>query len=584
MNIYQYNVLKYISKKKYVDRERIAEFTRYPLKRINNIINELMDKGYLNKDLDLTDKANEEIKIKKPKNAIILADGLGMGMLTTSMNIPNGLLKIHGEVLIERLIRQLHEVGIYNIDIIIGFLKEKYTYLKDKYKVNLIYNSNHAAKNTIHSLGLVVDKISNSYILPSDIWTEQNPFSNKELYSWYSVSDVVDDDSTVRVKPKWQLISTEEGRGGNTMIGISYLLEKDAKIVRDNIRKLSVDKSYDNLHWEDSLFDESGKMIVYPKVYGADQVYKINDYEQLRELDGDTSSLDPNIISLISRELDVEPEDIHDIFVLEMGKTNRSFRFSLRDKQYIMRVPGEGTDQLINRKHEYDVYNILKGRNISDKVVYMSPTNGYKIAEFLEGARTCDPHDREDVFNCMQKLREFHSHKLEVNHEFNIFEKIDFYEGLRKGNPSRFSDYLQTKEKVMELKDIIDSLDKEWILSHIDSVPGNFLLANNNIYLIDWEYAAMQDPHLDIAMFALSAMYEREDVDRLIDSYFVEGYDKEIQLKIYCYMAVGGLLWSNWCEYKGLLGVDFGKYSLRQYQYAKEYYKIIKDEFKDMVA
>lgn len=39
-----------------------------------------------------------------------------------------------------------------------------------------------------------------------------------------------------------------------------------------------------------------------------------------------------------------------------------------------------------------------------------------------------------------------------------------------------------------------------------------------------------------------------------------------------------GLLWSNWCEYKKSLGVEFGEYSLRQYRYAKEYYRIVKEE------
>lgn len=39
-----------------------------------------------------------------------------------------------------------------------------------------------------------------------------------------------------------------------------------------------------------------------------------------------------------------------------------------------------------------------------------------------------------------------------------------------------------------------------------------------------------------------------------------------------------GLLWSNWCEYKGQLGVEFGEYSLRQYRYAKDFYRIFINE------
>ena len=70
----------------------------------------------------------------------------------------------------------------------------------------------------------------------------------------------------------------------------------------------------------------------------------------------------------------------------------------------------------------------------------------------------------------------------------------------------------------------------------------------------------------------------QEQIDELIGMYFTEGCNKETRIKIYCYIAAGGLLWSNWCEYKRNLGVDFGEYSLRQYRYAKDYYKIFMEE------
>lgn len=95
--------------------------------------------------------------------------------------------------------------------------------------------------------------------------------------------------------------------------------------------------------------------------------------------------------------------------------------------------------------------------------------------------------------------------------------------------------------------------------------------------MIDWEYAAMQDPHVDIAMFCIYSFYRKEQIDDLIQIYFEEACPFEIQVKIYCYIAVCGLLWSNWCEYKRMLGVDFGEYSLRQYRYAKEYSRIVHD-------
>lgn len=91
----------------------------------------------------------------------------------------------------------------------------------------------------------------------------------------------------------------------------------------------------------------------------------------------------------------------------------------------------------------------------------------------------------------------------------------------------------------------------------------------------------MQDPHVDIAMFAIYALYEKEQIDQLIDAYFTEGCPKIIRTKIYCYIAICGFLWSNWCEYKRILGVEFGEYSLKQYRYAKEFYRLAKERMEN---
>lgn len=291
------------------------------------------------------------------------------------------------------------------------------------------------------------------------------------------------------------------------------------------------------------------------------------------------------VLRLIAGCLNVAEKEIGDISVLKKGMTNRSFLFTCRDVKYIMRIPGEGTERLLNREQEYTVYQAIKGLGISDDIFYINPENGYKITAYLENARTCDPENAEDVQVCMKRLRDFHEMGLKVDHVFDIYSQIDFYESLWAGIPSCFQDYGETKKKVYELKKYIDIHPKKWALTHIDAVPDNFLFAENDmgdmeLRLIDWEYAGMQDPHVDIAMFAVYAMYNRENVEKLINAYFPEGCSREIRLKIYCYIASCGLLWSNWCEYKRQLGVDFGEYSIRQYQYAKEYYEVFQEEAK----
>ena len=581
MNNSKQDILNNLIKEPFINQRILAAQTGHSLGIVNRSIKELISEGYLDEEIRPTEKALREAKEKAPKNAIILAAGFGMRMVPINTETPKGLLEIKGERLIERTIRQLHEVGITEIYVVVGFMKEQYEYLIDEYGVDLIVAPDYTSKNNLHSLKTAADHLSNSYIIPCDIWCEKNPYSRNELYSWYMVSDLVDDDSTVRVNRKQELVVQKEQAGGNAMIGICYLLEAEAAIVRERLEELGRDSRYDGAFWEETLYRKD-RMIVTARVVHAADAVEINTYEQLREIDSDSSQLQTDAIQVICEALGAQQNEVTNITVLKKGMTNRSFLFSCKDKKYIMRIPGEGTDQLINRRQEAAVYQTIAGRRICDEIAYINPENGYKITEYLEGARVCDAENEEDLQKCMKKLREFHGQKLRVDHSFDLFGQMEYYESLWEGTPSAYKDYEKTKAHVLQLKDYIEANAGERVLTHIDAVPDNFLFVEENgkeeIRLIDWEYAGMQDPHVDIAMFCIYSLYQKEQVDHLIDLYFEGNCDDRTRIKIYCYIAVCGLLWSNWCEYKRKLGVEFGEYSLRQYRYAKDYYKIVQQE------
>lgn len=291
-------------------------------------------------------------------------------------------------------------------------------------------------------------------------------------------------------------------------------------------------------------------------------------------------------ISIVKKALNIKENEIIKMEALKKGMTNHSFLATCVSGKYIVRIPGEGTDRLIDRKGEAAVYQAIEGKGIGDEIVFIDPVNGYKVTRFFEGARCCNAFDMDDIYKCMKKLRMFHEMELVVERQFDIFGQIVFYESLWNGTPSVYSDYQKVKEQTFSLRAYIEAHTARKVLTHIDAVPDNFLFVTDEvgreeIHLIDWEYAGMQDPHVDIAMFCVYSFYDRLQVDRLIQAYFTEGCSREIRIKIYAYISVCGLLWSNWCEYKHKLGVAFGEYAVRQYRYAKEYYQIVQNELRD---
>ena len=585
MNIHENDIMKILYKDSNINQRNIADLSGHSLGIVNKAVNSLIQQGYLNKDNCLTHEGKSFMETHKPERAVILAAGFGMRMVPINTETPKAFLKVHGECLIERQIKQLHSAGVNEIYVVVGFLKEEFEYLIDEYGVKLIVNRDYATKGNLHSLKLVSEHLENAYIVPCDIWCDMNPFDRHELYSWYMVSDLIDDDSEVRVNRKSELVKVPKSASGNTMIGISYISREDAERVRNNINELVCKEEFEHSFWEEALYDKN-RMCITAKIVKSNEVVEINTYEQLRELDSESEHLQSYAISVIQKALNVEAECIEDITVLKKGMTNRSFLFSCNDTKYIMRIPGEGTDQLINRREEADVYSVIGDKNLCDDIIYINPDNGYKITKYINGARVCDSDNQEDLIKCMKVLGNFHNMKLKVNHEFDMYNKIDFYESLWEGKASVYRDYKKTKDNVLSLRSYVEDHIEEKVLTHMDSVADNFLFSNDEdgnerINLIDWEYAAMQDPHVDLAMFCIYSMYEKEQVDNLIDIYFENKCNTETRIKIYCYIATAGLLWSNWCEYKRNLGIEFGEYSIKQYRFAKEYYRFAVSEMKE---
>lgn len=578
MNKRDNDILLAIATHGYTHQRTLAEHCCCSLGAVNASVKNLLAEGFIDSDIALTEKSTALLEQNQAKRAIILAAGAGMRMFPTNTEKPKALLKIQGEALIERIINQLHQAEITEIYVVAGFAKEQFEYLIDKYGVELIINSQYSKRNNLHSLWLAKGHLQNCFIIPADLWCKTNLFAKEQIQSWYMVSDEMDVESSVRINRKQELVTVHPADEGNHMVGISYLTKDDADTVCARLCDMNIDRRYEGAFWEEALYQDD-KMTVAPRLVSSKLVAEINTFEDLQEMDSH------NLLPLdkIAKQLGVGEVEIENIAVLKKGSTNRSYSFVCKGEKYILRINGDTAYDIINHKGEADAYSALCGKGIADEIVFIDRQSGLKISKHISDIRFCNPFDENDVATCMKKLKEFHALSLTVEHKFDLFDTINQLEGLWGGEPSVYTDYHKTKENVFSLANYIEKQDKQLCLTHIDAVADNFLISKDStdwrdVRIIDWEYAAMQDPHLDVAMFCLYALYNRQQTDRLIDIYFDGNCPKATRIKIYCYMSVAGLLWSNWCEYKHKNGMEFGEYSLRQYRYAKDYYNIVANE------
>lgn len=100
--------------------------------------------------------------------AIILAAGLGTRLRPMTENTPKALVQVNQKPLVEYQIEFLKERGIDDIIIVVGYLKEQFDYLKEKYGVRLVFNDKYADYNNFYSLYLVKEELANSYVIDAD--------------------------------------------------------------------------------------------------------------------------------------------------------------------------------------------------------------------------------------------------------------------------------------------------------------------------------------------------------------------------------------------------------------------------------
>ena len=184
-----------------ITQRELAQSLDISLGTVNHLVKECTSRGLITTQENgcylLTEAGKEYLEQYRVDGALIMAAGFGSRFVPLTFETPKGLLEVFGERMVERQIKQLHEAGITNITIVVGYLKEKFEYLIDKYQVNLLYNPEYSCKNTLgtlyHARKLLIGK--NMYILASDNWMRENMYHLYECGSWYSAAYMSSDTS-----------------------------------------------------------------------------------------------------------------------------------------------------------------------------------------------------------------------------------------------------------------------------------------------------------------------------------------------------------------------------------------------------
>ena len=606
-----------------VSQRELAKNFFVSLGKINSIINEVCEEGLVVKSsseknksenvYQITDKGRKEVMQHKVDAAIIFACGMGVRLAPLTYDTPKCFIKIKGQRMIERQIEQLIVAGITDITIMVGYMKEKFDYLIDKYSapqqvcgddgrmisapasihIRLVYNREYKNKNTLstfyHAKELMRNK--NVYICVSDVYMNENIFHKYEVEPYYIGAWTED------LKNEWRYITNSKNKinaveiGGTNdfyLVGPCFLtkefLDKFIPMIEEYYNKTSTD----NYYWEDVLVRNFDKLPdIYLHKLDKGVIFEFDSLEDLHKFDKDNTEFGSEAISFVSKAFNIKDNEIKNIECIKEGMTNHSYKFTYDGTTYFARVPGENTDTYIDRETEGEILEKLKPYNITEDIVYFDKKTGYKISKFFENARTLNIEDEEELKRCMTLYRKFHLLGIKVDAKCDIVDKIAEYINIirDKNIYVPYEDFDEVVNEARKIKKYLDKVDTVKTLTHGDPNPNNVLVVGNELKLIDFEYGGMANPLSDIALFGV---YVGFDIDKTFELYtmyknanvesedlqIIPKSDDEAKKMIISYMALGGLYNAVWTIVRCAMGdVDFGEFGMSGYRAFKNCYK-----------
>ena len=195
------------------------------------------------------------------------------------------------------------------------------------------------------------------------------------------------------------------------------------------------------------------------------------------------------------------------------GLTNHTYKVSLENgEEYVVRIPGEGTEEMIVRSDEMISTGLACELGVDAQMLYFGE-NGAKVTRYIPNAVTMNAemlHDPRHIAQVAGIFRTMHTCGRDTGVPFEVFDMARSYEKIiLEKNVPMFEDYQQIKAAVMAVKAEIDAaFDIRKVPCHNDPLCENWVEGDGRMYLIDWEYAGMNDGMWDLADVSIEASYD----------------------------------------------------------------------------
>lgn len=466
------------------------------------------------------------------------------------------MISVKGEVLIERIIRQLKEANVDEIVVVVGYMMSKFLYLREKYGVKLVVNSEYATKNTHSSIYVAQEYLGNTYICCSDNYYPENPFHEYEYRAFYCSVFLPGTSYVERA-----FTFDEDGLIYDTnkpsvdqwiMFGHAYYDKVFTKSFVPILNSYYGKEGVENMYWENVYAENLDKLPMYIKQCRDDEILEFDSMEDLKKFDPDYVKHNKvKVFENICNTLNCEIADIKDVETVKKGLNNRSFKFSINGIKYIYRHPGVNASGVIDRKKEKISLETARRVGVDSTLVKIDENDGWKISKYVDVTEDFDFFNSRHVKMLAESLKRLHDASADVDYYFDYFNEsqklIEFVKGI---DASSYSYLTEVTEKVKPISDWLNKNAWKICLCHNDIYEPNLLVSGDRLELIDWEFAGNSDIGYDICKLITMCNPGDETIKQNLSYYYNRIPTEQEITHLYACATMIYYYWFVWGTYE----------------------------------
>lgn len=233
------------------------------------------------------------------------------------------------------------------------------------------------------------------------------------------------------------------------------------------------------------------------------------------------------------------------------GLTNLVYRVKSGERAVIVRIPGDGTEDYIDRAVEIHNARVAADAGIGPAVLWADAETGVMISECIENIVTMTPEHfatREGAAGrAGLALRQLHDAPRPFKFRFELFSMIDEYLKILATKDINLPDgYTEIVAEASPIKQLLQDRPGNLVPSHCDPLCENFLDDGNRMWIVDFEYSGMNDALWDLGDLSVEAgLTETQEIEMLTVYFGATPTAAQIG-RMVIYKAMCDLLWTLW--------------------------------------